>query len=203
MELNCMSKTLFTVTSTIFVVFTSLIIALTLCYRFRYALMHYYFQYTRQDNGMKFDHDVFISYAYRHGENLIDALFVFRTLFSKLKDLGLKVVFDEKDFPPGDSIAYNVHEYMDRSKKLVIVMSRNFIQYEYSECHIEMAKIHTFAKKRTSLIVIFIDDTCKEDVMDSFKNMWWKVEFIKWPIDDQEAEKRALFWQHLNALLNE
>ena len=170
-------------------------------YRYRYSACFYFLharKYFTNDSNIGFNYDVFISYT---PEDETSYNWMSHTLYPFLTNvLRLNVALEETNFSPGTSYVDNVHDAMDRSRKILVVFSAEFMKYSYSQCHLQMARMHIFQKARSSMIVIILDGIPKETMPRILRSAWWKIDFIYWPIDDKELEKRN-FWQQLKVVL--
>lgn len=71
--------------------------------------------------------DVFISHASEDKGNFV------RPLSEALKDLGVKVWYDEFTLQPGDSLSRSIDKGLAKSKFGVVVLSKHFIKKPWPE----------------------------------------------------------------------
>jgi hypothetical protein len=72
----------------------------------------------------RFKYDVFLSYSSKDKEFT-------RLLDRKLRAVGIKTFFDEKDIPWGGNIPANIEEALDLSQHLIIVLSPDAVESEW------------------------------------------------------------------------
>ena len=201
-EIKCVSREWLVISVSLFLVLLLVVLGTSVLYRYRYSACFYFLKarkYFTHDTNTGFNYDVFISHT---PEDEINYNWVTHTLYPFLRNvLRLHVALEETHFSPGTSCVDSVHDTMDQSRKILVVLSAQFLQFNWSECHLEMAQMHTFHKERSSMIVIVLDDIPKENLPKILRRAWWKIDFIYWPIDDREEEKRNLFWQQIRMIL--
>ena len=201
-EIRCVSRDWLIISVSLFLIMSTAIVGTALLYRFRFKALFYFLQvrkFLKNDNHIGFKYDVFISYT---PEDECSSNWTTHTLYPFLhNDLKLEVALEEKTFSPGLPYADNVHTTMEYSRKILVVFGKEFRKFSWSQCHLEMAQMHTFHKQRSSMVVIVLDDIPREELPDILRNVWWKIYFIYWPSDEMELEKRRLFWQQLEMVL--
>lgn len=144
--------------------------ALTLCfsllvsalaYRYRWKLRYFYYMTRLQiksgrSNGEYeelFDYDAFISYS-------SDDFEVARvTAIDKLEgEKGLRLCIHEREFQPGESIAYNISKGIHGSKRTLLFLSRAFIASEWCTYELNIARMESLYTERTVILVIMLED---------------------------------------------
>ena len=201
-EIKCVSREWLIVSVSLLLVILFAVFGTSFVYRYRYSACFYFIRarkYFTHDTQTGFHYDVFISHTPEDEKNY---QWVTHTLYPFLTNvLRLHVSMEEKNFSPGTSYVDSVHDAMDQSRKILVVFSPEFLRFSWSQCHLEMARMHTFHKDRSSMIVIMLDDIPKETLPQILRSAWWKIDFIYWPEDVDEEEKRDLFWQQLKMIL--
>ncbi|XP_071149837.1 interleukin-1 receptor accessory protein-like 1-B [Mytilus edulis] len=96
----------------------------------------------------KLEYDVFISYSSE------DEKWVKETLFTKLVQNGYHVNIDFKDFVPGMAIAENVMDSIYKSRKTVVVMSKNFLKSMWGQFELQQAHNRAISQRKDVLILI-------------------------------------------------
>ena len=201
-EIRCASREWLIISVSLFLIMTTVIVGTALLYRHRYTTLFYFLQVRnifKKDTHVGFKYDVYISYT---PDDKMSSNWTVNTLYPFLHDrLRLEVALEEKTFSPGISYVDNVNDTMEQSRKIVLVFCKEFRKFSWSQCHLEMAQMHTFHKQRSSMVVIVLNDIPREELPDILRNVWWKMYFIYWPSDEMEFEKRRLFWQQLEMVL--
>ncbi|XP_052079934.1 interleukin-1 receptor accessory protein-like 1-B isoform X2 [Mytilus californianus] len=96
----------------------------------------------------KLEYDVFISYSSE------DEKWVKETLFTNLVQNGYHVNIDFKDFVPGMAIAENVMDSIYKSRKTVVVMSKNFLKSMWGQFELQQAHNRAISQRKDVLILI-------------------------------------------------
>ncbi|XP_048775819.2 interleukin-1 receptor accessory protein-like 1 [Ostrea edulis] len=94
------------------------------------------------------EYDVFISYSSEDEEWVKDEL------LKNLEADGYKVYIDFKDFVPGMAIAENVLDAVYKSRKTVIVMSKNFLKSMWGQYELQQAHNKAIVKRDDVLVLI-------------------------------------------------
>ncbi|XP_028414781.1 protein toll-like [Dendronephthya gigantea] len=173
------------------------IIAAILLYRFRKELK--LILYTRfnwhpfdrvDDSDPSKIYDAFVSF------NIRDKVWVEKTLQEKLeKDHNppYKLCVHYRDFIPGAPIAETILDCVKKSRRMIMVLSRNFIQSEWCMLEFRAAHRRVLKGRVNYLIVVLFDDVDVDSLDDELKlylktNTYLSVE-SKW------------FWQQLKYAL--
>ncbi|NWI19905.1 TLR6 protein, partial [Crypturellus soui] len=139
----------------------------------------------------------FISYSAR------DSVWVTNELIPNLeKGEGcVRLCQHERDFIPGKSIVENIIDCIEKSYKLIFVLSPNFVQSEW--CHYELYFAHhkLFSDNSDSLILILLEPIPPYIIPARYhklKALMAKRTYLEWP---KERSKHALFWANLRAAI--
>ena len=201
-EIRCVSREWLIISVSLFLMVSIVMIGAAVLYRYRFSACFYFLQarkYFKNDTFDGFKYDVFISYT---PNDEFSSKWTVHTLYPFLtNNMQMEVSLEEKTFSLGLPYVDNVHDMMDQSRNIVVVFSNEFRKFAWCRCHLEMARMHSFHKGRSSMVVILLDDTSREELPHILRSAWWKIEFIYWPNDDMELEKRCLFWQQLKMVL--
>ena len=156
----------------------------------------------QQNVNDNYEFDAFISYSGKDYE------WVVNTLYTRLVAENMKVALHHRNFIPGKPIANEILRCIDQSRKVIFVVTKNFLNSEWGNYELEMARIHAFRSGRSGLIIILKDGLQVKEMPDLLKRMWWKVVCAKWPIIgntdencDEEcgnaSQRLNLFWENL------
>ncbi|CAG2215754.1 unnamed protein product [Mytilus edulis] len=80
-----------------------------------------------------FDFDAFVVYCDS------DRQWVHRDLIKRLEDKGLKICFHHRDFEVGEPIINNIEKFMNKSWKIIVVMSNDFAKSEWCQWEVNLA----------------------------------------------------------------
>lgn len=104
--------------------------------------------------GYRLEYDVFISYSSEDEE------WVKNKLFKELLSMGYNINIDFKDFVPGMAIAENVIDSIYKSRKTIVLMSKNFLRSMWGQFELQQAHNKAIAQRKDVLILIKYDK-CK------------------------------------------
>ncbi|XP_060084646.1 uncharacterized protein LOC132563899 [Ylistrum balloti] len=130
--------------------------------------------------GYALEYDVFISYSSEDEE------WVKNELFKQLLSMGYNVNIDFKDFIPGMAVAENVLDSIYKSRKTIVLMSRNFLKSMWGQFELQQAHNKAIAQRKDVLILIKFDK-CKVPAKLMGKT------FLDWT----DVDIRPHFWQRL------
>ena len=68
-----------------------------------------------------------------------------------------RLCFHERDFMPGATIEENIYKAIESSRKIVVVLSRNFLQSKWCEFELQMARIECVEKGRNLIIAVMLE----------------------------------------------
>jgi hypothetical protein len=90
---------------------------------------------------------------------------------------------------------------MDSSRKIVFVVTENFIDCGWNSYAVQMAVTHAFhGHRERSIIVIIKDNIPIERMPKSLRYIWWCIVSIKWP-ENEGAQAMSRFWEDIAAAL--
>ncbi|XP_076440381.1 uncharacterized protein LOC143279928 isoform X2 [Babylonia areolata] len=153
-------------------------------------LVHYFQQY-EEDDGKEFD--AFISYRSRSR----DEMFVLHELYPHLeRHLDFKLCMHFRDFPPGETIADNIIQAIENSRRTILVLSPAYVQSEW--CRLEYQKAqHEMLKLRHKIIPILIEDLSQLGPVDrNLRAILDTVTYIQWP-GSHDSKRLDKFWKLL------
>ncbi|KAL3854801.1 hypothetical protein ACJMK2_014050, partial [Sinanodonta woodiana] len=125
-------------------------------------------------------YDVFISYSSE------DLEWVKLYLFQELTEQKYHVCIDFKDFVPGIPISENIIDAIYKSKRTIILMSKNFLCSMWGQFELQQAHNRAIARREDVLILIKLDD-CKIPAKLMGQT------FLDWT----NLDVRPHFWQRL------
>lgn len=127
-----------------------------------------------------FEFDVFLS----HSSSDKPAA---RELAKRLREDGLRVWFDEWQIQPGDMIGLKIEEGLEKSRTLVLVMSRRAFASEWVSLERQTAMFRDPTNAKRRFIPLRLDDTEIRDTLRQFAYIDWRK-----PTPDQyERLRRA------------
>ena len=202
-ELSCLSTFWLEFSASLCICVTLAIIFAAICYRYRVFIQYLYLILVSSrpkpsELNDKYDYDVFISYSNKDYDGVI------HTLYKRLtEEFNMNVCIHDKDFVPGRSIANEILRCIDHSRKVVFVVTRNFLEIDWGNYELELARIHAFRSERCGLLIILKDELLIKEMPELLKKMWWKIVCLKWPNGDNCGDSEELFWHNLKLSLAE
>ncbi|XP_071177933.1 toll-like receptor 4 [Mytilus edulis] len=183
-EISCQTKFWVALASSVTSVFILAIILGIVYYRYRFAFEYFFLRIKMklrnyQPLSDEFEYDAFISYSHK------DITWV-TNLYDKLKPKGFELCLHHKDFLAGVPIAECIVKAINSSRKVVFIITKDFLESSWGSYEIEMTRMHAFREGRESMvIVILMDDIKKDKLPKSLKDIWYKVVCIVWPSDTE------------------
>ncbi|XP_052073418.1 toll-like receptor 4 isoform X2 [Mytilus californianus] len=202
-EISCQTKLWITLASCI-TSFTILAIIFGIVYyRYRFAFEYFFLRIKMklrhyQPLSEEFNHDAFISYSHK------DISWV-KTLYDKLQSKGFSLCLYHKDFQGGMPIAECIVEAINSSRKVVFVITKDFLESSWGTYEIEMTRMHAFREGRESMVIVILKDDIKKDKLPkALKEIWYKVVCIVWPSDSEAPyNSEEMFYEKLSITLSD
>ncbi|XP_033102341.1 uncharacterized protein LOC117105329 [Anneissia japonica] len=178
----------------------------TLLYYFRYDLRYWnqrrrlrkqYEQINKQGpppiNGENIKYDAFVSY------NSKDQPWIISVLQPKLEiDRNFKLCVDYRDFIAGEAVVDNIANAVKYSRKVLLVVSKNFIKSEWCYFELEMARMRMFDNHEDILVVVVLEKVSAKDMPILLHKILTTKTYIEW---EEHPEGQVLFWAKLEAAL--
>ncbi|XP_023239568.1 toll-like receptor 13 [Centruroides sculpturatus] len=136
-------------------------------------------------------YDVFISYSFK------DIEFAKKLVVKIEDDFGLRVCIDQRDFLAGNDITDNIVHSIDNSRKVVFVLSQNFVRSEFCKFEMKLAQ-HRLFETNNSLVLLKYGTIPDEIVSKKLRYLMKTRKYIEW---HQAEDSAPLFWLRLNDAL--
>ncbi|CAC5399345.1 unnamed protein product [Mytilus coruscus] len=202
-EISCQSKLWIILASSITCVTILALIFGIIYYRFRFAFEYFFLRIKMklrhyQPLLEEFNHDAFISYCHK------DISWV-KTLYDKMQSRGFSLCLYHKDFKVGMPIAECIVEAINSSRKVVFVITKDFLESSWGTYEIEMTRMHAFREGRESMVIVILKDDIKKDYLPkALKEIWYKVVCIVWPSDSEAPyNSEEIFYEKLCLTLSD
>ena len=115
------------------------------------------------------------------------------------KQTRFRLCLHERDFMPGATIEENILRAIDSSRKIIVVLSKNFLQSKWCEFELQMARIECVEKGRNLIIAVMLEPLPVDGTMSrSIQRLIRKNTYIEWPSD---PSRRSHFWNQMRAAL--
>ena len=153
------------------------------------------YQRLPDDTIFTYEYDALVVYSSE------DSQWVHNELVSHLEndnDQFLRLCDHERDFLLGEIIFDNISSKMEKSRKVILVISRNFIGSRWCKFETDYARHLSVEKDRNLIVPVMLEDVGMED-MSEFDSLRWIVcnlTYIEWPQWEPDREE---FWQRLRA----
>lgn len=131
----------------------------------------------------EFKYDVFISYSHKDEERAD------KTLRQYLDDTGLKVCIDYRDFEPGKMALLNMQDAAKQSKHIVLVLTRNWLNSEWSLFEGLMGGTEDPAGLKKKLIPLLCEDGIQKDINPFIAARTW--------VDFTRKDRESIAWKQL------
>ncbi|CAG2228354.1 unnamed protein product [Mytilus edulis] len=159
------------------------IILTVVFFRYKYAVEYFVLRFKMKMRNYKelrqqYAFDAFISYSQADSEWVKD-------FYDIVNSMGFELCLDAKDFIAGNSIAENVINAIDSSRKVIFIITRNFLKSTWGSYEMEMTRMHAFQKGREDMVIVVVKDEINiTDMPEILRRMWSKITCIQWPNDD-------------------
>jgi hypothetical protein len=122
-------------------------------------------------------------------------------MYHALKKLGFQISFPDKDFIPGVGKAEQLIQCIDLSRKVVFVITEDFLESGWNSYAVQMAVTHAFHNHRKrSIIVIIKNNIPIERLPKDLRYIWWCIFSLRWP-ETENAQAINSFWKEIAVAL--
>jgi hypothetical protein len=141
-----------------------------------------------------FDFDVFVSYAADNSS------WVRQRLVPELEGgLGLGLCIHERDFIQGNNIVDNIAECVERSKKIMIVFSRDFVRSQWCQFELSYCLLHVMDYD-DSLLIVCVDDVVSTKMTTAMMAVLKTTTYLQWA---EHPDTIHSFWGRVRLALHE
>ncbi|XP_052089247.1 toll-like receptor 4 [Mytilus californianus] len=179
-EISCKTKVWLPVAVFITSIIIVAMILIFICFRYKYALEYFLLRWKMKMKNYKklkqeYTYDTFISYSHTDVEWV-------KQFYDKLNSMGFELCLDAKTFIAGNGIAENVIDAIDSSRKVIFILTHNFLKSSWGSYKMELTRMHAFQKGREDMVIIVVmDKIIVSDMPEIMKSMWFKIICIQWP----------------------
>jgi toll-like receptor 13 len=207
-KIKCVSQLWLILGVTFSSVLILVVILSSVAYRYRVSLQYcclvtrgIYRHYRKLDgDSTEYQYDAFVAYS------ADDYKWVYGPLQAYLeKNQGFKLGLHERDFEAGKYIADNIIDVINRSKKIIFVISSSFLKSDWGQYELDMARMHMFQQNREMLIVIILEDMSISRMPARLKQIWESITCLE--ADDivrgcSNPDSSHTFWKRLNQAMS-
>uniref|UniRef100_A0A8C1Y1A3 Toll-like receptor 18 n=1 Tax=Cyprinus carpio TaxID=7962 RepID=A0A8C1Y1A3_CYPCA len=178
-----------------------------LCYIFHvpwyikatYQIIRAKYRAHKEGSGQDVDYTFHAFISYSH----VDADWVRNQLLPCLENSKppYRLCIHERDFTPGKWIIDNIIENIEGSRKVIFVLSRNFVNSEWCNYELYFAQQRAIGKTFSDVILILkepIDPTSLPSKYCKLKKMLNTKTYLEWP---QQPTEQSFFWVQLRSVL--
>jgi hypothetical protein len=117
-----------------------------------------------------------------------------KDLRQRLDDSGLKVCIDYRDFEAGKMALLNMQDAAKQSKHVVLVLTRNWLNSEWSLFEALVGGTKDPAGLQKKLIPLLCEDGIQKDINDFIAMRTW--------VDFTRKDREDIAWRQLSTLVN-
>lgn len=191
-DLNILVIVLPLATAVVFVMVTLLLV-----YRFRWHIRYRIFLIRRKNyivfNDEDYQYDGYLIYSDDDRE------FVHERLIPNMEEgEELSLCIRLRDFEPGRLILDNVVENMNRSRKIIAIISNNFVNDEWTQYELTLAQTRLVEEGQGVLLLIKLEDIENRNMTESLFALFSTLKSLTWT---QNENAINLFWQQMASFL--
>ncbi|XP_045508810.1 toll-like receptor 13 isoform X1 [Colias croceus] len=143
------------------------------------------------DETKIFNYDVFVSYCNEDRAWVLDQL-----LPHVEKDCRISVCLHERDFQVGLSILENIVSCMDRSRFIMLIISRRFLLSQWCQFEMHLAQHRLLETRREDLLLVLLEEIPRSLRPNTLHYLMLTKTYIVWPADGHTD-----FWRRLKRSL--
>ncbi|XP_061381641.1 toll-like receptor 3 isoform X2 [Danaus plexippus] len=136
-----------------------------------------------------FNYDAFISYCNEDRAWVLDYF-----LPHVEQDCNISVCLHERDFQVGLSILENIVSCMDRSRSIILIISKRFLLSQWCQFEMHLAQHRLLETRREDLILVLLEEIPRRLRPNTLHYLMVTKTYIVWP---SEEPQRNLFWKQL------
>lgn len=205
LTIECQSKAWLNASAAVLVLLCFLLAILSVLYRYRFEIKYCCARFvTRRreyqkmmEQGKEYEYDAFVSFDKedRHWvRNELTAV-----IDSRDGQGDFNLLLHHRDFQPGTKILENISTGIEKSRIVILIVSRHFVRSRWCEEELEMARIHCFEEgKELPLVILLEEELPLLHSSATLRALLRRNTYLKWPEDENE---RPNFWISLNKKL--
>ncbi|XP_021375444.1 toll-like receptor 4 [Mizuhopecten yessoensis] len=173
------------------------IVCATIGHTFRWRILYFFYRNCKIKPGMEdttsYSYDLFVAYT------AADSPWIWQQLRPTLElQHSIPLCLHERDFEVGESISQNIVNCLQKSKKILFVISPEYIAARWCDFELEMANMERVQRGCTNSIIVAIKGDIPADHMPRpIMNIWQHVTCIIYPLDETDRDAFELFWCRL------
>ena len=164
--------------------------------RYRWRLRYWYYKtkikipYTPSgpEYEQVFDYDGFISYSSEDNQIARDG-----TIHELEIVRGMRLCIHERDFKPGESIAFNISRGIHNSKRTILFLSKAFLASEWCMYEFNIARMESLHTGRKVILVVMLENIPSKQLPVDVLDIIDTTTYLEYPRNGSEAVIEA-FW---------
>ena len=141
--------------------------------------------FSRPNLSLDFEYDAFIVYFDE------DRQWVNNILLPKLESSDFKICVHYRDFDIGEPIINNIERYINKSWKIIVVMSNNFARSEWCQWEVDFVQERRRNQGKDSLVLIMYDQIDSYHMTSPIRILLNTAPYITY----KEGFGENLFWK--------
>ncbi|CAH1790583.1 unnamed protein product [Owenia fusiformis] len=149
------------------------------------------------DDYRKFRYHGFLSYS-----SLDDFSVIIQIQKKMEEEFGLRLAIHDRDFIPGKYIIENITNFVEVSRKVVIIMSNNYLESRWCNFEFELSRNKRLDATYDAMVMIMLhdkDDLNKAKISSSLKSYLGQKTYLPWP---KNSSQKPTFWLKLKEALD-
>jgi hypothetical protein len=124
-----------------------------------------------------------------------DLKWIVSELLPEMEDVrGFKLCLAERDFTPGYNLHEHIVDYIDRSKKTILILTPNFIQSQWCSFEVSMALNKTIKSNHDVIVPVILQSLPLSAISKTLYSILKHNLYLEW---DTDRAARELFWVRL------
>ncbi|XP_055954422.1 toll-like receptor Tollo [Patella vulgata] len=129
----------------------------------------------KENNDREYKYDAFVSHSSKDEE------FILKELMPKLEQRKkLRLCLHFRDFPVGESIADNIIEAVDASRRTLLIISNNFLQSEWCKFEFQTAHHEVLTNHAENIVIVLLDDIDQDAVDPDLRTLLKTKTYVKY-----------------------
>ncbi|XP_010280599.1 PREDICTED: interleukin-18 receptor 1 [Phaethon lepturus] len=177
--------------------------AVFVCVMFRVDLVLFYRNICRRDDtaGDGKEYDAFVSYL----KDCVSATEEEREFALKIlpmileENFGYKLCVFERDVSPGGAVVDDIHSFIDKSRRLIIILSQNYVS-DRAIYELESGLHKALVERKTKIILIEYMPISDYNFLPESLSLLPSKRVVKWK-KDKSLPVNSKFWKNLRYLM--
>ena len=109
-----------------------------------------------------------------------------------------RLCLHHRDFLPGTPIEENIVESINKSRKIILVLSTSFVTSGWCDFELQMARMRCFDKGRDLIVVVMLEPVAASAMSKTLRALIRRTTYIEWPFSPRH---RTNFWDKVRHAL--